>query len=41
MHPPPRFRVESLHVHPVKACAGLRVPRLRFAADEAVEHDRE
>jgi uncharacterized protein YcbX len=36
-----RFRVESLHVHPVKACAGIRVSRLTFGADGVVEHDRE
>lgn len=41
MPPTPRFRVESLHVYPVKACAGIRVPELAFGGDGAVEHDRE
>lgn len=41
MAPALRFRIESLHVHPVKACAGLRVPRLRFDADGVLEDDRE
>ena len=41
MPPTLRFRVESLQVYPVKACAGIRVPRLTFGADGAVENDRE
>ncbi|WP_423598335.1 MOSC N-terminal beta barrel domain-containing protein [Roseateles sp. MS654] len=34
-------RVEALYVYPVKSCAGLRVPALRFDAEGRIGGDRE
>lgn len=33
--------VDALVIYPVKSCAGVRVPRLRFDADGRIEGDRE
>ncbi|MBV8500572.1 MAG: MOSC domain-containing protein [Paucibacter sp.] len=38
---PPAIRVAALYVHPIKACAPLRVPRLDFRPDGRVLGDRE
>ena len=38
---PPAIRVAALYVHPIKACAPLRVPRLDFRPDGRVLGVRE
>ena len=41
MPPASPFHVAALYVHPIKACAPLRVPRLDFLPDGRIDGDRE